>query len=126
MLWLFASASLLTGCAAGSDGGGLFVDPAKYALYDCAQLLPQRKTEAARVAELQALMMKAESGPAGGIMSELAYRSDLVSAQASLKAAEAAWERNRCDAAAVTSEPSLARPSPGVSPSAGRSRGRVY
>jgi hypothetical protein len=121
------ASALLSGCATGAvDESTFFVDPARYAMYDCKQLAPVRKTAAARIEELQGLMTKAETGPAGSVVAEMAYRPDYVSAQATLKSANAAWERNRCESAGQSADPSFARPSPGMEPTAGRSKSRVY
>jgi hypothetical protein len=122
-----ASALVLSGCATATvDESTFFVDPARYAMYDCKQLAPVRQTATKRIEELQGLMTKAETGPAGSIVSEMAYRPDYVSAQATLKSANAAWERNRCESAGQSGDPSFARPSPGMEPTAGRSKSRVY
>jgi hypothetical protein len=69
----------LGGCA--STGSSMFVDPAKYALYDCQQLVNARAQANTRVAELERLMAKAETGAAGGLVSGLAYQTDYVSAR---------------------------------------------
>ena len=42
-------------------------------------------------------MTKAETGAGGSVVAEIAYRPDYLSAQARLKSANAAWERNRCE-----------------------------
>src|ERR1700680_1445087 len=69
----------LGGCADMSDSlTSAFADPAKYDLYDCKQLEPERKALATRAAELQGLMAKAETGVAGSVVSELAYRNDYI------------------------------------------------
>src|ERR1700692_4981815 len=65
----------LGGCADMSDGMlSAFADPAKYDLYECKQLEPERKSLATRAAELQGLMAKAETGAAGTVVGELAHR----------------------------------------------------
>ena len=119
---------MLSGCAGTGSGGGLdeltfFADPAAFAMYDCKQLANARANYAKRVDELQGLMTKAETGAGGSVVAEIAYRPDYLSAQARLKSANAAWERNRCE---NVTDPSLARPKPGSEPAAGRSKGRVY
>jgi hypothetical protein len=65
-------------------------------LYDCKQLEAERKALAARTAELQKLMDKAETGAGGAVVSELAYRNDYVSVRGRAQLAEDAWRRNRC------------------------------
>ena len=123
-----AAGAMLSGCAAGGgpptlDESTFFADPAAYAMYDCKQLAGVRTTMATRVEELRGLMTKAETGAGGSVVAEIAYRPDYVSAQAKLKQANAAWERNRCE---TVTDPALARPQPGAAPAAGRSTSRVY
>src|SRR5229473_7412050 len=87
----------LSACAEMSDSmTSAFADPAKYDLYDCKQLEPERKSLAARAAELQGLMAKAETGAAGSLVSELAYRNDYIAVRGQAKLAEEAWRRNKC------------------------------
>ena len=69
----------LSGCAdMGDTISPAFADPAKYDLYDCKQLETERKSLASRTAELQGLMTKAETGVAGPVVAELAYRNDYI------------------------------------------------
>jgi hypothetical protein len=88
---------LLSGCADMSDNiNAAFADPAKYDLYDCKQLETERKTLSNRAAELQGLMAKAETGFAGPVVSELAYRNDYVAVRGQAHFAEEAWRKNKC------------------------------
>jgi len=88
---------VISGCAQiGESMTSAFADPAKYDLYDCKQLEPERKALAARAAELQGLMAKAETGVAGPVVAEVAYRNDYISVRAQQKLAEEAWQRNKC------------------------------
>ena len=73
-----------------------FADPAKYDLYECKQLEPERKSLAARGAELQGLMAKAQTGVAGPVVAELAYRNDYIAVRGQAKLAEEAWQRSKC------------------------------
>jgi len=118
----------LSGCADMSDTlSTAFADPAKYELYDCKRLETERKTLATRSAELQGLMAKAETGAAGSLVAELAYRNDYIAVRGQAKLAEDAWRRNKCQESppAKTDTPvapsAKARPMP---PS--RSGGAVY
>jgi len=87
----------LPGCAEMSDSMSLaFADPAKYELYDCKQLEPERKRLAARTAELQGLMAKAETGVGGAVVAEVAYRNEYIATRGQSKLAEEAWQKNRC------------------------------
>jgi hypothetical protein len=87
----------LSGCAEMSDSmTSAFADPAKYDLYDCKQLEPERKTLANRSAELQGLMAKADTGVAGPVVAELAYRNEYIAVRGQSKLAEEAWRKNKC------------------------------
>jgi hypothetical protein len=94
---LLAAGFALSGCAGMSETvAPAFADPAKYELYDCKQLESERKGLAARTADLQKLMDKAETGAGGAVVSELAYRNDYVAVRGSAQLAEDAWRRNKC------------------------------
>jgi hypothetical protein len=87
----------LGGCADMGDSlTTAFADPAKYDLYDCKRLEAERKTLTTRAAELQGLMAKAQTGVAGPVVAELAYRNDYVAVRGQARFAEEAWQRNRC------------------------------
>ena len=110
----------LNGCADMSDGlTSAFADPAKYDLYDCKQLEAERKSLATRSAELQGLMAKAETGVAGSVVAELAYRNDYIAVRGQTKLAEEAWQRNKCHASAPTT---AANPAAPVAPSVNTKR----
>jgi hypothetical protein len=87
----------LCGCADMSDSmTSAFADPAKYDLYECKQLETERKNLANRAAELQGLIAKADTGVAGPVVAELAYRNDYVSVRGQARLADEVWRRNRC------------------------------
>ena len=120
----------LSGCADMSDSmTSAFADPAKYDLYDCKQLEIERKNLAARSAELQGLMAKADTGLAGPVVAELAYRNDYVSVRGQARFAEEAWQRNKCHATPPAA-PAAAAPATPAPPAPGRgarrSGGAVY
>jgi hypothetical protein len=103
----------LGGCANFGDSmNGAFADPAKYDFYDCKQLETERKTLQTRAAELQGLMAKADTGVAGPVVAELAYRNDYISVRGQLKFADEAWRSNKCH----DSPPSAAATAPGLTP----------
>src|SRR5258705_7948236 len=94
---LVAFGLALSGCADMSDSmTSAFADPAKYDLYECKQLEPERKNLANRAAELQGLMAKAETGVGGAVVAELAYRNDYIAVRGQQRLAEQAWQRNKC------------------------------
>jgi hypothetical protein len=103
----------LAGCADMSDSmTSAFADPAKYDLYECKPLEVERKTLAVRAAELQGLMAKANTGVAGPVVAELAYRNDYISVRGQTKLADEAWQRKKCRA----SPPAAAADAPGLTP----------
>ena len=93
-----------------------FADPAKYDLYDCKQLEPERKRLAARSAELQGLMAKAETGVGGAVVAEVAYRNEYLAVRGQAKLADQAWQKSRCretlPGAAMPVAPPSAPPAP--------------
>jgi hypothetical protein len=101
----------LGGCAEMSDGlTTAFADPAKYALYECKQLETERTRLAGRAAELQGLMAKADTGVAGPVVAELAYRNEYISVRGQARFAEEAWQRNKCHASAPAAVAPVAPP----------------
>ena len=119
---LLALAGVVSGCAEMSDAiSPAFADPAKYDLYDCKQLEPERVALATRSADLQRLMAKAETGVAGSVVAEVAYRNDYIAIRGQIKLAEEAWRRNRCQetlpvAAAPAPPPAPPAPAKGARP----------
>jgi hypothetical protein len=105
----------LVGCADMSDSMTVaFADPAKYDLYECKQLEAERKALATRGAELQGLMAKADTGVAGPVVAELAYRNEYVAVRGQARFAEEAWQRNKCHDTA----PGAATPAAAAAPAA--------
>jgi hypothetical protein len=118
----------LSGCADMSDSMTVaFADPARYDLYDCKQLETERKNLAARAAELQGLMAKAQGGVAGPVVAELAYRNEYVAVRGQARFAEEAWQRNKCrPSPPVADAPGLAPPPAKGRRPGGSSGGAVY
>lgn len=112
-LTMFAAIGvLLAGCA--SSGGesltSVYVDPSRYALYDCVQLRTAMQAQSKRAAELQGLINKAQSGFAGSVVSEVAYRNDYINARANYKLADDEWRRNRCESQKLPPDKSAPKP----------------
>jgi hypothetical protein len=122
----------LSGCAqVGETLSPAFADPAKYDLYECKQLEGERKALTARAAELQGLMAKAETGVAGPVVAEMAYRNDYISVRAQSKLAEEAWRRNKCHetpvaAPAAAATPPARAPGPGAKGGSSRAGSAVH
>jgi hypothetical protein len=111
---LLALGIAVVGCADMSDSMTIaFADPAKYDLYECKQLEAERARLATRSAELQGLMAKADTGVAGPLVAELAYRNDYVAVRGQTRLADEAWRRNKCVAtAAAPAVPAVSSASP--------------
>jgi hypothetical protein len=87
----------LSGCAdVGGTMSSAFADPAKYELYNCKQLEPERRRLANAIAENQGLMAKAATGVAGSVVSEMAYRNENIALHGQLHFADEAWRKNHC------------------------------
>ena len=107
----------LAGCASMGDTiAPAFADPARYDLYECKQIEPERDRLVKRVAELQGLMAKAETGVAGSVVAEMAYRNDYIAARGQQKLAEEAWRRNKCNEAKPEAKPALVAPTVAPAP----------
>jgi hypothetical protein len=121
----------LAGCAdIGDSMTSAFADPAKYLLYECPQLVTERKYLATRAAELQGLMAKAQTGVAGPVVAELAYRNEYIAVRGQTKLADEAWARNKCHegtpAAAAPAAPSVPPANVRPAPPPSRSGSAVY
>lgn len=111
MLALLVLGAGLAGCASVGDSvSSAFADPARYDLYECKQLEPERVRLAVRAAELQGLMAKAETGVAGSVVAEVAYRNEVIATQGQQKFAEEAWRRNKCHEAKPEAKPAAVAP----------------
>jgi hypothetical protein len=118
-LVLLALGALLSGCADMSDGmTSAFADPSKYSLYDCKQLETERKNLAIKMAELQGLMNKAQSGVAGPVVAEVAYRNDYIALRGQKKNADEAWELNKCHDSPPAKTAAAPSPEPTPAPAA--------
>jgi hypothetical protein len=121
---LLALGGLVSGCADMSDGmTSAFADPSKYNLYDCKQLEAERKSLASRQAELQGLMNKAQTGFAGPVVAEVAYRNEYIAARGQAKNAEEAWVLNKCRETPPSK--TVAAPAPPTPPAAADKSGRA-
>jgi hypothetical protein len=116
----------LAGCASvGDNFSGAFSDPAKYDLYECKQLQPERDRLTARAAELQGLMTKAETGVAGSVVAEVAYRNELITTRSQQRLADEAWRRNKCHEAPPEARPAVTPPVVAPAPGPGTKGSRA-
>jgi hypothetical protein len=117
LLPLLGLCAALGGCAGISDTiGPAFVDPARYDLWDCKQLAPERKNLVKRAEDLERLMAKAETGTGGAVVAELAYRNDYVAVRGQQKLMEETWRKNRCRESDMEAAVQAAQPTPGPAP----------
>ncbi len=126
---LLALGGGLAGCAGSvSDIGDnmtmAFADPAKYDYYDCKQLESERKSIATKMDELKRLMAKADTGVAGPVVAELAYRNDYVAYRGQAKFADEAWRRNKCVETPPGTASAAATPAPAANAKGARSPSR--
>ena len=119
---LLALGAGLSGCASMGDSmSTAFADPAKYELYDCKQLETERQNLASRAAEQQGLMDKAQTGVAGPVVAELAYRNEAIAIEGQRKFAEEAWRKNKCHASPPA--PAAAPTAPSAAPLVNAAKG---
>ena len=124
VLGALALGPALSGCAGvGETMSGAFADPARYELYDCKQLEPERRRLANAIAENQGLMAKAETGVGGPVVSELIYRNENIALRGQMHFAEEAWRKNRCR---ETAPATPAGPPPAPLPPPSRAGSAVY
>src|SRR6516162_8028435 len=113
VLVLLAAGFALSGCSDMNESlTTVFADPAKYELWECKQLEPERRRLANRTAELQGLMAKAETGAAGPVVAELAYRNEYVAVRGQAHYADEAWRRGNCRETPAAAVPATATPAP--------------
>jgi hypothetical protein len=77
---------LLANCGLiAENNSNVFVAPGKYDYYSCDQLAEAGRLTSGRERELTELTERAGQGPAGGVVSVLAYKTELVQARGALK-----------------------------------------
>jgi hypothetical protein len=74
-----AGGMALAGCGLGNGPGSWMVDPGRYEIYHCNDLVTRWKTLTDREKELRALMDKASQSGAGAVIGAVAYRTDYES-----------------------------------------------
>jgi hypothetical protein len=114
----------LGGCASSVSEMGdsmtlAFADPAKYDYYDCKLLETERKSLKTRIEDLERLMAKAQTGVAGPVVAELAYRNDYIALRGQARLADKAWQRNNCHDSPPTPDATSATATP-TSPAKGK------
>jgi hypothetical protein len=70
-------------------------------------------------------MRKAETGVAGPVVAEMAYRNDYIALRGQSKLADEAWEKNRCQESKPEARPVPVPPSIAPASTAKRSRSKA-
>ena len=100
------AATLLAGCATAEDRvGGLLVAPGGYEFYSCQQLADRVASLKVRRTELEHLMAKAESDPAGKVMSTIGYRPEYLQVGGQIQDVERTARAKQCDLSAAPAKP---------------------
>jgi hypothetical protein len=86
----------LAGCGMSDGAGALFVDPGRYTLYRCEDLVARRKVLVAREAELRGLIEKASESTGGAVIGSLAYRSEYESVLTEQRLLQRKAEEKNC------------------------------
>lgn len=103
------------------DRSKFYADPSKYALYGCQNIAQVRPNIVGRLAQLEALIAKAEASPGGGFVAALAYSDEYKANQGDLRNIDARAAELNCP----PPPPSKATPSPAAPPAPReRHRGR--
>lgn len=92
------AAGVLAGCGLSESGvGTLALDPGRYALYHCNDLVERLKALTAREAELRNLIDKASESTGGALIGTLAYRTDYETALSDEKLVRRIAAEKKCD-----------------------------
>jgi hypothetical protein len=93
-----ALVALCGGCGTVSDPAGFsIVTQDKYDFQTCLEIVAAYNANIAREKELSGLAAKAETSPAGMLVSYAAYRSELTQTRALVVAVKRAAQKNNCD-----------------------------
>ena len=106
-------AALTCGCALSDDKlGGLVADRGNYEVLNCTQLAGSETAFKTRLAELDGLMAKASSDPAGGLVSATTYRPEAIATRGSLDAVHDVQREKNCTSPAAATPPAAAAKPP--------------
>ena len=93
----------LASCALSEEKfGKLLVAPDKYVLYNCDEIARETEGKLAREQELQRVMARAGTEPAGRVVSVMAYDSEYAAVRAELSELSKAAGEKRCELAVQT------------------------
>jgi hypothetical protein len=87
----------LAGCGLGNGPGSWMVDPGKYDVYHCNDLVTRWKALTDREKELRALMDKASQSGTGAVIGAVAYRTDYESVLTEEKLVQHEANEKKCE-----------------------------
>ena len=87
----------LAGCGLGNGPGSLFVDPGRYEVYHCNDLVTRWKALTERERDLRALMEKASQSGTGAVIGAVAYRADYESVLTEEKLVQREANEKKCE-----------------------------
>jgi hypothetical protein len=96
ILALAIGAAALAGCGVSGGVGSLMVDPARYAAYNCKDLVTEWGNLANREKELRGLIDKANESSGGTVIGAFAYRSDYETVLARQKLVQGQAAEEHC------------------------------
>jgi hypothetical protein len=89
----------VAGCAVGDGPGQFALDPGRYELYHCNNLVKELKDLRERESELRSLMAKASEGGGGTVIGELSYRADYETVLSQEKLLQRTAAEKKCEVA---------------------------
>jgi hypothetical protein len=92
-----AAGMALAGCGLGNGPGSWMVDPGRYEVYHCNDLVTRWKQLTDREKELRALMDKASQSGTGAVIGAVAYRSDYESVLTEEKLVQREAAEKKCE-----------------------------
>ena len=92
-----AAGMTLAGCGGGNGPGSWMVDPGRYEVYHCNDLVTRWKDLTKREKELRALIDKASQSGTGAVIGTIAYRSDYESVLTEEKLVQREAAAKKCE-----------------------------
>jgi hypothetical protein len=107
IIWTLLLLPAVAGCAANVDvADRLFVQPGKFDLLRCQDLLPRASGIAARERELMSLMDRANQDAAGPLVNAMVYAAELEQVRADQRLIQKTIREKNCEAPANPPPPS--------------------
>jgi hypothetical protein len=97
LLCAAAAGAALAGCGLGNGPGSWLVDPGRYEVYHCNDLVTRWKQLTTRENELRALMDKASQSGTGAVIGAVAYRTDYESVLTEEKLVQREANDKKCE-----------------------------